>query len=43
MKIDFFINCFGTDMEYADLYVMRIRKLCKERGIAINKLVTMSN
>ena len=28
-------------MEYADIYVQRIRKLCKERGIAINKLATM--
>lgn len=30
-------------MEYSDLYVMRIRKLCKERGIAINKLATISD
>lgn len=30
-------------MEYADIYVLRIRKLCKERGIAINKLATMSD
>lgn len=30
-------------MEYSDLFVMRIRKLCKERGIAINKLATMSD
>lgn len=30
-------------MDYSDLYVMRIRKLCKERGIAINKLATMSD
>ena len=30
-------------MEYADIYVRRIRKLCKERGIAINKLATMSD
>ena len=29
-------------MEYSDLYVQRIRQLCKERGIAINKLATMS-
>ena len=29
-------------MEYSDLYVRRIRQLCKERGIAINKLATMS-
>lgn len=30
-------------MEYSDLYINRIRKLCKERGIAINKLATMSD
>lgn len=30
-------------MDYADLYVKRIRKLCAERKIAINKLATMSN
>lgn len=30
-------------MEYADIYVKRIRKLCAQRGIAINKLATMSN
>ena len=30
-------------MEYSDIYVKRIRKLCKERGIAINKLATMSD
>ena len=30
-------------MEYSDLYVRRIRQLCKERGIAINKLATMSD
>lgn len=30
-------------MEYYELYVQRIRGLCKERGIAINKLATMSN
>ena len=30
-------------MEYANLYVNRIRKLCKERGFSINKLATMSN
>ena len=29
-------------MEYSDLYVRRIRQLCKERGIAISKLATMS-
>ncbi|MBE6997280.1 MAG: helix-turn-helix transcriptional regulator [Ruminococcaceae bacterium] len=30
-------------MEYSDIFVQRIRKLCKERGIAINKLATMSD
>ena len=29
-------------MEYSDLYVLRIRNLCKQRGISINKLSTMS-
>lgn len=29
-------------MEYSDLYVMRIKTLCKQRGISINKLSTMS-
>ena len=30
-------------MDYSDIYVRRIRSLCKERGIAINKLATMSD
>ncbi len=30
-------------MDYASFYVTRIRKLCKERGIAINKLAAMSD
>lgn len=30
-------------MDYSEIYVKRIRQLCKERGIAINKLATMSN
>ena len=30
-------------MEYSELYIKRIRKLCKERSIAINKLATMSD
>ncbi len=30
-------------MEYAEIYVNRIRALCKERKIAINKLATMSD
>ncbi len=30
-------------MEYAQLYVNRIRQLCKARNITINHLATMSN
>ena len=30
-------------MDYSELYVRRIRSLCKERGIAINKLATMGD
>ena len=30
-------------MEYSEIYVKRIRKLCKDRGIAINKLAVMSD
>lgn len=30
-------------MDYNELYISRIRKLCKERGIAINKLASMSD
>ena len=30
-------------MEYSELYVKRIRQLCGDRGIAINKLATMSD
>lgn len=30
-------------MEYSDIYVHRIRNLCKKRGLAINKLATMSD
>ena len=30
-------------MNYSDLYVQRIRFLCKKRGFAINKLATMSD
>lgn len=33
----------GFSMEYSELYVKRIRKLCKDRGIAINKLAVMSD
>lgn len=30
-------------MDYSEIYVTRIRSLCKQRGIAINKLATMSD
>lgn len=30
-------------MEYSDIYVRRIRALCAERRITINKLATMSD
>lgn len=30
-------------MDYASIYVERIRSLCETRGISINKLATMSN
>ena len=30
-------------MDYSEIYVRRIRSLCKQRGIAINKLATMSD
>ncbi len=29
-------------MEYSELYVMRIRSLCAQRGIAVNRLAVMS-
>ncbi len=29
-------------MNYSELYVKRIRELCKKRGFAINKLATIS-
>lgn len=29
-------------MEYSEIYVNRIKSLCKQRGFAINKLATMS-
>lgn len=29
-------------MNYSELYVKRIRALCKSRGISVNKLATMS-
>ena len=30
-------------MDYSEIYVKRIKELCKARGIAINKLATMSD
>lgn len=30
-------------MDYSEVYVKRIKSLCKQRGIAINKLATMSD
>ena len=30
-------------MDYSDIYVKRIKNLCEKRGIAINKLATMSD
>ena len=30
-------------MEYSQIYVKRIKQLCRERGIAINRLATMSD
>ena len=30
-------------MEYSEIYVKRIRQLCKARGITINKLAAMSD
>ena len=30
-------------MDYAEVYVKRIKSLCKQRGISINKLATMSD
>ena len=30
-------------MDYSDIYVKRIRTLCKQRGIAINKLANMTD
>ena len=29
-------------MKYSEIYVQRIRQLCKERGFSINKLAVMS-
>ena len=36
-------DSMGASMEYSQLYVNRIRQLCRERNIAINRLATMSD
>ena len=36
-------NNGGYGVDYSEIYVKRIRKLCKERGIAINRLAVMSD
>ena len=36
-------NNGAKTMEYSDIIIKRIRSLCAERGIAINKLATMSD
>lgn len=38
-------NCnYGVQkMDYSDIYVRRIKSLCKQRGFTINKLATMSD
>ena len=30
-------------MEYSEIYVKRIRELCRQRGMTINRLATMSD
>lgn len=30
-------------MDYSELYVKRIRELCRQRGFSINRLATMSD
>lgn len=30
-------------MNYSEIYVKRIRELCRQRGISINRLATMSD
>ena len=30
-------------MDYSEIYIKRIKDLCKNRGISINKLATMSD
>ena len=42
-KVNLQITDVRHIMEYSDLYVQRIRKLCKGRGIARNKHATRSD
>lgn len=32
----------SNKMEYSELYIKRIRSLCRQRGISVNKLANMS-
>ena len=32
-----------NNMNYSELYINHIKRLCKKRGITLNKLATMSN
>ena len=36
------ISARSAVVEYSELYIKRIRRLCKARGISINKLAAMS-
>ena len=36
------ISARSAAVEYSELYIKRIRMLCKARGISINKLAVMS-
>lgn len=38
----FILQLQGDYMEYSDLYALRIKQLCKENGITINRLATLS-
>lgn len=33
----------GVNMEYGNIYVERIKSLCRQRGISVNKLANMSD
>ncbi len=43
LTLKWVIVIVGVFMNYAELYVKRIRDLCAKRGISINKLSTMSD